>query len=676
MKNLRLRHRYLPLALLLGLGFALRLYNLGAQSLWYDETVSAFLASQPVPDLVVHTALDIHPPGYYLLLRGWTLLAGSSEFALAFFSLAWGLALVALSYRLAAFLLGPATGLWTAALVATSPFNIWYGQEVRMYTLGAALGVLATYFALRALAAPPARRRWFWAGYALTAALGLYVLYYFAFLLLAVNLFLAVHFLLNPAARRGALIPWLGAQLAAVIFYLPWLPLAWRQATEPPVPPWRSFLPPWTVALESWSALALGESVEPRQVWPLLLVFAALFVIGSAAIRRSAAPVLGRSDPLPRLPLLLVYTFGPLLLIYGLSLVTPLYHVRYVFTYSPAFYLVLAAALAWLARHQRALAGIIVLLLLMGLAFSLRELHTNRRYAADDFRAAVETISDRWRPGDVILVNAGYAYTALEYYFDGPLAGRLRLTDFAPDDERVQRSAALPLVLQTGTVDGAPSLGFGDPRADFYPMSEADTAAALQAVADRYPRIWVLRAYDTVTDPEGLIRAWLREETAAQFEDRVFRGASNIRVQGFLTRAGGPPPVVAGVPFEDGLELAGYAPPPAAARPGQPLDVVLWWLPTASPSADYAVSLKLWDAAGNLAAQADEWPLGNRYFTAAWSPGRLVRHPLRLALPADLPPGQYWLDAELYDPDTVQPLDRLDGEGHVVTLGGVRVEAD
>ena len=72
-------------------GFALRLYHLGAQSLWYDETVSAYLASQSIPDLIAHTARDIHPPAYYLLLHLWTRLAGHSEFALAFFSLAFGL---------------------------------------------------------------------------------------------------------------------------------------------------------------------------------------------------------------------------------------------------------------------------------------------------------------------------------------------------------------------------------------------------------------------------------------------------------------------------------------------------------------------------------------------------------------------------------------------------------
>jgi hypothetical protein len=63
-------HRiFLLLALLLA--FALRLHRLGAESLWYDETVSVHLARLPVAAMLAHTAGDIHPPGYYLLLHGW-----------------------------------------------------------------------------------------------------------------------------------------------------------------------------------------------------------------------------------------------------------------------------------------------------------------------------------------------------------------------------------------------------------------------------------------------------------------------------------------------------------------------------------------------------------------------------------------------------------------------------
>ncbi len=69
------RERLLVAAIALG-AFALRLIALGRDSLWYDETVSVYLAGQRAAELIAHTARDIHPPLYYLLLRGWLLLAG------------------------------------------------------------------------------------------------------------------------------------------------------------------------------------------------------------------------------------------------------------------------------------------------------------------------------------------------------------------------------------------------------------------------------------------------------------------------------------------------------------------------------------------------------------------------------------------------------------------------
>ena len=87
---------------ILGVGFILRLYRLGYQSLWYDEGVSVFLARQNIDQLVVHTAGDIHPPLYYIFLHVWLKLAGDSEFAAGFLSALFGLLIIAAVYYIGA----------------------------------------------------------------------------------------------------------------------------------------------------------------------------------------------------------------------------------------------------------------------------------------------------------------------------------------------------------------------------------------------------------------------------------------------------------------------------------------------------------------------------------------------------------------------------------------------
>ncbi len=700
-----------PLIIILG-GFALRLYRLGADSLWYDETVSAHLASKSIPDLIAHTARDIHPPGYYALLHIWTQLVGDTEFALAFFSLVFGVLLIPLTYTLARRLLGRAVALWATLLVAISPFNLWYSQEVRMYTLGAVLGLVTLWCASKITTHPPNQpinqptnnpiERRCLTGYILAAAVGLYVLYYFGFLLVTLNLLMIGYLLWNRRFRT--LGTWLLAQVAVLILYLPWLPIAWQQATNPPVPPWRGFIPFHKVLLEAWTALSLGQSVQPSQVWPILLVTGILFLLallpgigesgnreigksgnqeirksGNQEIRKSGNREIGES-PISNLQspvLLIAYTFAPLLLIYLASLITPLYHVRYVFTYAPAFYILLGAGLAWLSRRVWPLAVAAILALLIGSAFSVYQLHTNPRYAADDFRTAIGYIAERWRPGDAVLINAGYAYPGFLYYYEHPIAGRLRLTDFQPAEAPSTSPPAGPLLLSTGTINGAPDLGWGDPESDFYATTQAETAAILERVTQTFPRIWVLRIYDTVTDPEGFIRDWLATNTTP-FEDQLFAGESFMRVQGFMSSIQPSPPSEAKIVLEGGISLLGWEVEPTA-RAGEPLDVVLWWRAASNQGSatPYAVSLKLWGTSqtgeASLAAQQDEWPVGGLLLSPDWPPEQPIRHPMRLVLPADLPPGDYWLEVEMYDPVTVQPLPRQDGQGHTISLGLVTI---
>ncbi|MCU0510534.1 MAG: glycosyltransferase family 39 protein, partial [Anaerolineae bacterium] len=474
-----LRSDRLAIGLILLAGLALRLFRLGSESLWYDETVSVYLAGSPFAELLRHTAGDIHPPGYYLLLRGWLLLAGYGdgradpqtfglEFFSAFLSLFFGVLLIALVYSLARKVGGQNVALVAAAFVALSPFNIWYSQEVRMYTVGAALGIVA-FRALLALIEGQRPRRAAVA-YAVAAALGMYALYYFAFLLIALNAWALVVLL----RRRRGLLTLLLANVAAAILYAPWIPVAFRQATQPPVPPWRTAPDLLAALMESWTALSLGQSA-PAWTWPALPLTLALYVLGLVYLAR-------RHGGQARASGLATATFGPLLLILLVSFATPLYHVRYLFTYSPAFYVGLGAGVVALGVKTRdaargrfgaaggaesptlAAASITLLVWALAAAVTLAAFWSDPAFRPDDHRAAVRELEARWRPGDVVLVNAGWPYTALATYWTGDVAGRTRITEELPEP-RADRALVM---VTSGHTDGDPSLGWGDPRSDFF----------------------------------------------------------------------------------------------------------------------------------------------------------------------------------------------------------------
>ncbi len=693
--------------------FALRLVHLGRDSLWYDETVSVYLAGQPATELVAHTARDIHPPAYYLLLRAWLLVSGYPtghadpsgfrlELMAAFLSLMLGVVLVPLTWQLAKRLrLGDSVAALAALLAALSPFGVWYSQEVRMYTLGACLAVLCLLATTAFLMGRGASHTLVRAAilFALATAAGLATLYYFAFLLASINLLVIPVLALRWQQRRAArsapphetarkpaarllsesaarpLILWLLAQAGALALYLPWLPIAWRQATDPPVPPWRMAPQIGQALVESWNALSFGQSADAARLWPLLLVTLALVAGGVAAAWRR------RGQPRLAAIFLLVATFGPPALILLASAATPLYHVRYLFTFAPPFSILLALGLATLAHWRkpagRWLAAAALLAILAGSAFSLRIYWTDPRFVADDLRSAVRELAQRWRPGDIILANAGYTYPALLTYWPEPVAWHGRLTDYAQFADTAARPSSGAVILQTGHVDGAPDLGWGDPRSDFYALPKAGMQTALRDLAAQTDRLWHFRLYDTVNDPSGAIREAL-DSGWTLIDDRVYPGEATLRVQGWqgtrhVLSASYPPAVAT---FGDWLELA-LAPDalPSQVEAGGWVDVprALWRRPGDRPGQPVSLSLRLVDPTGAVWAAADG-PLGGNQLDLVQA-SELVQ-PLRLAVPPGTAPGRYDLVVVAYDPQTGQALPATSpagAAGDAAVLGQVEI---
>ena len=137
---------------LTGLGLVLRLFHLGYHELRGDETFGLIFSSQPIGSMLQQTLayLEPHPPLDYILLHFWTQIAGDSEWAIRFTSLAFSVAAIPLIYQLGRLLLDTDTALWAALFIAVNPFQIWHAQEARMYAISTTLGMAASLALLRA----------------------------------------------------------------------------------------------------------------------------------------------------------------------------------------------------------------------------------------------------------------------------------------------------------------------------------------------------------------------------------------------------------------------------------------------------------------------------------------------------------------------------------------------
>jgi hypothetical protein len=97
--------------------------------------------------------------------------------------------------------------------------------------------------------------------------------------------------------------------------------------------------------------------------------------------------------------------------------------------------------------------------------------------------------------------------------------------------------------------------------------------------------------------------------------------------------------------------------------PGGELGVALTWQAEATPERNYTVFVQLLDGANRVLAQHDGQPGDGSLITTTWAPGEYVRDEHRLALPADLPAGDYRLIAGMYLPDGGERLSVADESG-------------
>ncbi len=136
---------WLPMAAFIALallGVGLRWFELGRQSLWFDEGYSAWVATLSPGHIIRIIQNDVSPPLYYLLLHGWTVCFGESETALRALSAAAGTVALCIFMDLTLRL----TASWPArilamALFALSPMAVQFSQEARSYSLGAMLAL-------------------------------------------------------------------------------------------------------------------------------------------------------------------------------------------------------------------------------------------------------------------------------------------------------------------------------------------------------------------------------------------------------------------------------------------------------------------------------------------------------------------------------------------------------
>jgi hypothetical protein len=152
------------LALIVALAAVVRFATLGVPAYWLDEYVTVSETNGGFAD-IIDAVRDTEggPPLYLVVVWAWQKVLGGDEIVLRSLSALLGTATVPVVYAAARELASRRAGLFAAALTATSPFLIWYSQEVRAYSLFAFLSALSFLFFVYALRREEPRWLWWWA---------------------------------------------------------------------------------------------------------------------------------------------------------------------------------------------------------------------------------------------------------------------------------------------------------------------------------------------------------------------------------------------------------------------------------------------------------------------------------------------------------------------------------
>lgn len=163
------------------LALALRLVTLSEQSYWLDESYTVHLVRLGLgPMLRAIPRTESTPPLYYVLAWAWTHVFGSGEYGLRSISALAGTGTVLVGGLIADRVAGARAALIAAALLAVSPFLVWFSQEARAYALASLLTAVALLCLLDHAEFGRGRPLAGWAG---AAALALCTHYFTAFLI-------------------------------------------------------------------------------------------------------------------------------------------------------------------------------------------------------------------------------------------------------------------------------------------------------------------------------------------------------------------------------------------------------------------------------------------------------------------------------------------------------------
>ena len=397
------KHWLIAVLTLVVLSVVVRLFGITKANLWHDEGFTAMLSGRDWLAIWQGSARDVHPPLYYELLHGWSLIFGNSVLALRSLSAVCGVLVVALGYKITLRISKNfPLALLAFLFLALNPFLVRYSQEARMYGVLGVFLLIAMYGLIMVVENTKDIKGYLLYIVGITA--GLYTHYFTALVVISFWLYVIYIYFRSKKDRISLLTNWRWwvANVLALVLFMPWVPSMIKQFTRAQGLGWLPKASLFTFNDTFWQFFTFTDAHRIWQpvYWAIPLV--ALVVIFYTAIKDRTKQRFS--------VMLILFTLLPIFMAIAVSFVRPLFHERYFVFSAIGLCILIAFALAYLFEKNKYLAIALAVIVVLTQVVGLRNVNSQANHKMGQVMSNLNT---KFVAGDTIV--SGELYT----YFDG-----------------------------------------------------------------------------------------------------------------------------------------------------------------------------------------------------------------------------------------------------------------
>jgi mannosyltransferase len=433
----------LILFLIAGLCLSINWITLWTQSIRLDEAQSIWVSTKSIPTIIKLISEDVHVPLYSILLHFWLQFFGNSILAARSLSLLFFVATIFPLYLTMKEATSKQLALISILMFSFSPFIAWYSNEARMYTLFTFAISLVHLFFLRFVRSGGTQSK---KALVVSMIIGMYTHYFFLLILFIQGLYLLTltyvdwshshetSLLKTFFKRDNLLFSYLGLLFFSGLFFLPWViyVISGGSAsnTQPLIAPPTSYNIFQTFVNFIFGFQSLSTQSDLVPIWPLsvLILFFVFTKKKSLEIRNFLYFILA--------------TFLPIVMVFLLSYIKPIFLSRYLILVTPTLYFMIAAL--FLHYSKKVAYSLVIAFVLVSASLLLYQNLSGTTPVKENYVGAAAYLSKYAQADDVIVLSAPFTIYPFEYSY----AGAARLTT-APEWDRYVTGSIPPFSQST-----------------------------------------------------------------------------------------------------------------------------------------------------------------------------------------------------------------------------------